>query len=39
MKGKDAPFVPGWDCHGLPIEQQVEKRIKRRRKLKKKNLY
>ena len=20
MMGKDAPFVPGWDCHGLPIE-------------------
>ncbi len=23
MAGYDAPFVPGWDCHGLPIEQQV----------------
>ncbi|MGM0482061.1 MAG: isoleucine--tRNA ligase [Pseudomonadota bacterium] len=22
----DAPFVPGWDCHGLPIELQVEKK-------------
>ena len=22
--GKDAPYVPGWDCHGLPIEQKVE---------------
>jgi isoleucyl-tRNA synthetase len=22
--GKDAPFVPGWDCHGLPIEWKVE---------------
>lgn len=21
----DAPYVPGWDCHGLPIELQVEK--------------
>jgi len=20
MTGKDAPYVPGWDCHGLPIE-------------------
>src|SRR3546814_13648344 len=20
LKGKDAPYVPGWDCHGLPIE-------------------
>lgn len=24
MLGKDAPFVPGWDCHGLPIEAKVE---------------
>ena len=23
MAGKDAPYVPGWDCHGLPIEQKV----------------
>ena len=23
----DAPFVPGWDCHGLPIEMMVEKKI------------
>ncbi len=23
--GHDAPYVPGWDCHGLPIEHQVEK--------------
>ena len=22
----DAPYVPGWDCHGLPIELQVEKK-------------
>jgi len=27
MDGYDAPYVPGWDCHGLPIELQVEKRI------------
>jgi isoleucyl-tRNA synthetase len=26
MDGMDAPYVPGWDCHGLPIEQQVEKK-------------
>ena len=26
LDGLDAPFVPGWDCHGLPIEQQVEKK-------------
>ncbi|MGH8402708.1 MAG: isoleucine--tRNA ligase, partial [Gammaproteobacteria bacterium] len=27
LDGLDAPYVPGWDCHGLPIEQQVEKKI------------
>ncbi|MEY6432570.1 isoleucine--tRNA ligase [Thioalkalicoccus limnaeus] len=26
LDGCDAPYVPGWDCHGLPIELQVEKR-------------
>jgi isoleucyl-tRNA synthetase len=26
LAGFDAPYVPGWDCHGLPIELQVEKR-------------
>lgn len=31
MLGKDAPFVPGWDCHGLPIEQQVEKELKEKK--------
>src|SRR5690242_11106975 len=25
VAGFDAPYVPGWDCHGLPIEHQVEK--------------
>jgi isoleucyl-tRNA synthetase len=25
LDGYDAPYVPGWDCHGLPIEHQVEK--------------
>ncbi|KQX17688.1 MULTISPECIES: isoleucine--tRNA ligase [unclassified Sphingomonas] len=24
LTGKDAPYVPGWDCHGLPIEWKVE---------------
>ena len=24
LDGYDAPYVPGWDCHGLPIEQKVE---------------
>lgn len=27
MMGFDAPFVPGYDCHGLPIEQHVEKKL------------
>ena len=27
LNGFDAPYVPGWDCHGLPIELQVEKKI------------
>jgi isoleucyl-tRNA synthetase len=25
LAGFDAPYVPGWDCHGLPIETKVEK--------------
>ncbi|MBU3695974.1 isoleucine--tRNA ligase [Dechloromonas sp.] len=25
LSGFDAPYVPGWDCHGLPIEHQIEK--------------
>ncbi|WP_367605943.1 isoleucine--tRNA ligase [Legionella sp. W05-934-2] len=27
MSGYRAPFVPGWDCHGLPIELNVEKKV------------
>ncbi|HEB78574.1 MAG TPA: isoleucine--tRNA ligase, partial [Methylothermaceae bacterium] len=27
LSGFDAPYVPGWDCHGLPIELQVEKEV------------
>ncbi|WP_282166651.1 isoleucine--tRNA ligase [Shewanella japonica] len=27
MAGFDAPYVPGWDCHGLPIELMVEKKV------------
>ncbi len=27
MEGYDIPYVPGWDCHGLPIEHQVEKEL------------
>jgi isoleucyl-tRNA synthetase len=26
MDGFDSPYIPGWDCHGLPIELQVEKK-------------
>ena len=26
MAGYDAPYVPGWDCHGMPIEVQIEKK-------------
>ncbi|NOY62958.1 MAG: isoleucine--tRNA ligase [Gammaproteobacteria bacterium] len=27
LSGYDAPYIPGWDCHGLPIELMVEKKI------------
>ncbi len=27
LSGYDAPYVPGWDCHGLPIELMVEKKV------------
>ena len=30
LSGYDAPYVPGWDCHGLPIELNVEKKHGRR---------
>ena len=29
MAGYDSPYVPGWDCHGLPIEHEVEKKLGR----------
>jgi isoleucyl-tRNA synthetase len=32
MTGWLAPYVPGWDCHGLPIELQVEKKLGRAKK-------
>ncbi|MEN8859178.1 isoleucine--tRNA ligase [Qipengyuania flava] len=35
LMGKDAPYVPGWDCHGLPIEWKVEEQY-RKKKLDKK---
>jgi len=27
LSGKDAPYIPGWDCHGLPIELKVEEKV------------
>ncbi len=29
LAGFDSPYVPGWDCHGLPIEHEVEKKLGR----------
>ncbi|HSK62359.1 MAG TPA: class I tRNA ligase family protein, partial [Pyrinomonadaceae bacterium] len=34
MMGYDAPYVPGYDCHGLPIEQHVEKALAKKNKKK-----
>ncbi|MDP6440044.1 MAG: class I tRNA ligase family protein, partial [Candidatus Brocadiia bacterium] len=31
MRGHDAPYVPGWDCHGLPIEVKVLEELGERR--------
>src|SRR5687767_15824135 len=32
MMGFDSPYVPGYDCHGLPIEQHVERSLKEKGK-------
>ena len=32
MAGFDAPYVPGWDCHGLPIEHNVDKSLGEKKK-------
>ncbi len=32
MLGFKAPYIPGWDCHGLPIEIKVDKKLKERKK-------
>ena len=32
LMGKDAPYVPGWDCHGLPIEWKVEEQYKKKKR-------
>ena len=29
--GKDAPYVPGWDCHGLPIEWKIEEQYRKKK--------
>jgi isoleucyl-tRNA synthetase len=34
MLGKDAPYVPGWDCHGLPIEWIVEENYRKKKQSK-----
>ncbi len=31
MLGKDANYVPGWDCHGLPIEWKIEERYRKKK--------
>jgi isoleucyl-tRNA synthetase len=31
LLGKDAPYVPGWDCHGLPIEWKVEEAYRKKK--------
>ncbi|MAK16622.1 MAG: isoleucine--tRNA ligase [Gammaproteobacteria bacterium] len=32
LEGYDAPYIPGWDCHGLPIEHQIEKKLGKKRR-------
>ena len=34
MKGEDSVYVPGWDCHGLPIEWKIEEQYKKNKKIK-----
>src|SRR4051812_5632922 len=29
MRGYQTPYVPGWDCHGLPIEHKIQEEIKK----------
>jgi len=31
LTGKDAPYVPGWDCHGLPIEWKIEEQYRKKK--------
>jgi isoleucyl-tRNA synthetase len=32
LLGRDAPYVPGWDCHGLPIEWKIEEEYRKQKK-------
>ncbi|QUT07094.1 isoleucine--tRNA ligase [Sphingobium phenoxybenzoativorans] len=32
LLGKDAPYIPGWDCHGLPIEWKIEEEYRKQKK-------
>ena len=32
MDGKDSVYVPGWDCHGLPIEWKIEEEYKKKKR-------
>jgi len=32
LLGRDAPYVPGWDCHGLPIEWKVEEQYRKKKR-------
>ena len=34
LLGRDAPYVPGWDCHGLPIEWKVEEQYRKKKRSK-----
>jgi isoleucyl-tRNA synthetase len=31
LLGRDAPYVPGWDCHGLPIEWKIEEQYRKKK--------
>ena len=31
MQGKDTAFIPGWDCHGLPIEWKIEEKYRKKK--------
>ncbi|RED16236.1 isoleucine--tRNA ligase [Parasphingopyxis lamellibrachiae] len=32
LLGKDAPYIPGWDCHGLPIEWKIEEQYRKKKR-------